>query len=188
MMMLRRSLLIGGGRTPAQLYQGAITSIHISGRARASKIPDYLKKDDDFADDDQGEPETTISKASMDKIKQRFTAAFKRPDITKQAPPTEEEEALRLSMYHYEQYRQKLLDKKDAEEKQKLHYQWEAVAELPEDLRKTAMLVDTHDDAPDWIPFWTTTPPSKDPQSKIVYKKKEKPKKRSEELLTGNLF
>ncbi|EFA79066.1 hypothetical protein PPL_08536 [Heterostelium album PN500] len=164
-------------------------SLYILGRARVNKhkLPEHMQKDD-FDDDDGKVVESKISKTSMDKIKQRFTSTFKRPDLDKQPEQTEEEKELRLFIHQYDKYRKEIEKRRDDEEKYAMHYQWEAIAELPEDLRKTAMLVDTHDDAPDWIPFWTLTPPSEDPASKMVMKKKVKAKKRSEELLTGNLF
>eukprot|EP01132_Coremiostelium_polycephalum_P010818 gene10818-13254_t len=138
------------------------------------------EEDDD--DDDSGVKASKISQASTTKIVQRFTKIWKRPE--KIAKITQEEKDLRKFMYDFEQYRQKIIDKKDKEELDKLLLQWEAVAELPEDLRRIAMLVDTLDPQPGYFPYLTKTPPTPyDPKDRIVLKKKDPKVKRSESLI-----
>eukprot|EP01133_Synstelium_polycarpum_P007209 gene7209-8373_t len=151
-----------------------------------SKLPEFMRKDD--FDSDEGMVDSKVSKPSMDKIKQRFTKEYKRPDKATQGPQSEEEKTIRLFIHKFNEYRSEIQDKRDREEMEKSNYQWEAVAELPEDLRKIAMYVDTHEDMPDWIPMWTLTPPTENPTPKIVLKKKVQVTKRSEETLKGDLF
>ncbi|EGG22549.1 hypothetical protein DFA_04679 [Cavenderia fasciculata] len=191
----RRSIgTLFGQQNAFSLSANASNSLYRFGRARKVVGNPFLQEDDDedFMEDSgdgEGDQQQKLSKGSLDKIKQRFTKIYKRPQPTT-AKPSAEEQQLRDIIKSYAKYSQETAQKRDDEEKEKSHLQWEAIAELPEDLRKIALLVDTHDEAPMPIPTWTLTPPSKDPQSKIVWKKKDKLKvvKRSEEQLTGDLF
>ncbi|KYQ90184.1 hypothetical protein DLAC_08782 [Tieghemostelium lacteum] len=138
---------------------------------------------DAFDEDTEGQiQQTKISKQSMTKIIQRFTKIYKKPE--KSAPQTEEEQKLRKFITGFNKYRQEIINRRDKESRDKLNLQWEAVMELPEDLRKIAMLIDTHDEQPALLQHLTWTPPTKgDPKQKIQMKKKDKSLKRSQRFI-----
>ncbi|KAN0007416.1 hypothetical protein ACTFIV_001304 [Dictyostelium citrinum] len=127
-----------------------------------------------------------VSKASYQKIIQRFQTLFKRPENVDKNE-ADEEKQLRANIYNFTLYSNELIKERENEEKDKLDYQWDAIMELPEDLRKIALLVETDQEMP-LIPFLYDTPPTKgDPKKQIQLKKKDKTIKPSQrELITNS--
>jgi len=137
-------------------------------------------------EDDEINVASKYSKQSATKVITRFSKIWRRPEhpsvITKRS---EEEKQLREFIYKFNTYRKEVIARRDKEEEDKMNLQWEAIMELPEDLRKIALLVDTHDEQPALIPLLTLTPPTPfNPKKKMQFKKKDKSLKRSERLIT----
>ncbi|KAM9991655.1 hypothetical protein ACTFIZ_005065 [Dictyostelium cf. discoideum] len=142
-------------------------------------------EDEDIGVDQSEKYDIKVSKTSYQKIIQRFQVLFKRPEIADKNE-SDEEKRLRLINYNYTQYSDQLKKEKEREEREKLDYQWEAVMELPEDLRKIALLVETDKEMP-LIPFLYDTPPTKgDPKKTIQLKKKDRNLKPSEREFLSN--
>ncbi|KAN0055746.1 hypothetical protein ACTA71_011632 [Dictyostelium dimigraforme] len=144
-------------------------------------------EDEERGADISSKYDVKVSKASYQKIIQRFQTLFRRPENVDKNE-SDEEKQLRKTIYNFTLYSNEIIKERDREEKAKLDYQWDAIMELPEDLRKIALLIETDQEMP-LIEFLYDTPPTKDdPKKSIQLKKKDKSIKPSErELLTNSI-
>ncbi|KAK5576541.1 hypothetical protein RB653_007685 [Dictyostelium firmibasis] len=149
--------------------------------------PGKKVQDEDQERVDSSKYDVKVSKASYQKIIQRFSTLFRRPDSI-DLNRSDEEQELRKIIYNYNKYSEEIVVERDREEEEKLNHQWDAIMELPEDLRKIALLIQTDQEMP-LIPFLYDTPPTKvDPKKSVQLKKKDKSLKPSQrELLTNSI-
>ncbi|EGC33130.1 hypothetical protein DICPUDRAFT_81065 [Dictyostelium purpureum] len=168
-------------------------SKNVNNIASYSTAPKQQKKsrrnkgeEEEGGNDNISKYDIKVSKGSYQKIISGFTQKFRRPDQIN-TKRSEEEVKLRKIIYEYEKYSKDISKRRDQEEVEKLRYQFDAVMELPEDLRKIALLVDTRDEQPELIQFLTDTPPTKtNPKENIQLKKKDPTIKSSKKLFLNN--